>query len=103
MMVQEEITLDGQTKHYAFFQNRECEYFPCHAVADPDRFNCLFCYCPLYALGKRCGGNFRYTEKGYKDCTKCACPHMPENYEKLSGRYREIMELVRENDRRAQG
>jgi hypothetical protein len=25
---------------------------------------------------------------------------MPENYEKVTGRYREIMELVRENDAR---
>ena len=93
--------MDKQTKHYAFFQNRECEYFPCHRVADPSRFNCLFCYCPLYALGKRCGGNFRYSETGYKDCTNCVFPHMPENYEKVTGRYREIMELVRENDARA--
>ena len=37
-------------KHYSFFQNRECEYFPCHKGADPETFNCLFCYCPLYAL-----------------------------------------------------
>ena len=35
-----------------FYANRDCEYFPCHTVADPDNFNCLFCYCPLYALGK---------------------------------------------------
>lgn len=92
--------MDKATKHYAFFQNRECEYFPCHRVEDPDRFNCLFCYCPLYALGKRCGGHYRYSEKGYKDCTGCAFPHMPENYEKVTGRYKEIMELVRENDSR---
>ena len=88
------------TKHYAFFQNRECEYFPCHAGADPERFNCLFCYCPLYALGRRCGGNFRYNAQGYKDCTRCLFPHRPENYEKVTGRYREIMDLVRENDAR---
>ena len=49
-------------KHYSFFQNRDCEYFPCHQGADPENFNCLFCYCPLYALGEKCGGNFRYTE-----------------------------------------
>ena len=30
-------------KHYAFFQNRECEFFPCHKGADPENFNCLFC------------------------------------------------------------
>ena len=94
--------MDTQTKHYAFFQNRACEYFPCHPTDDPERFNCLFCYCPLYALGKRCGGNFRYSEKGYKDCKNCAFPHRPENYEKITGRYREIMELVRENDMRAE-
>ena len=36
---------------FDFFQNRACEYFPCHkGVADED-FNCLFCYCPLYLLG----------------------------------------------------
>ena len=23
-------------KHYAFFQQYECEYFPCHAGADPE-------------------------------------------------------------------
>ena len=53
--------------HYDFFQNRECEYFPCHKGADPERFSCLFCYCPLYALGEKCGGSFRYTDKGIKD------------------------------------
>ena len=50
--------------HYDFFQNRECEYFPCHPNADPETFSCLFCYCPLYALGDKCGGNFTYTESG---------------------------------------
>ena len=39
-------------KHYDFFQNSECEYFPCHKGADPKTFSCLFCYCPLYALGE---------------------------------------------------
>ena len=95
-------TLSEQTKHYAFFQNTLCEYFPCHVTDDPEHFNCLFCYCPLYALGKRCGGNFRYSEKGYKDCTNCLVPHRPENYEKITGRYAEIMALVRENDAKAE-
>ena len=27
--------------NYDFFQNKECEYFPCHAGADPENFNCL--------------------------------------------------------------
>ena len=56
-----------EERHYAFFQNRDCEYFPCHATKHPEDFNCLFCYCPLYALGRGCGGNFRYTEAGIKD------------------------------------
>ena len=57
---------DWHDKHYAFFQNTACEYFPCHETKFPERFNCLFCYCPLYALGKDCGGNFRYTAKRYQ-------------------------------------
>ena len=77
-------------KHYSFFQNTECEYFPCHRIADPARFNCLFCYCPLYMLGPDCGGNFRYTEKGRKDCTGCLIPHLPENYGRITGKYAEI-------------
>lgn len=33
---------------YRFFQNKECEYFPCHKTENEEEFNCLFCYCPLY-------------------------------------------------------
>ena len=47
---------DWHDKGYAFFQNTACENFPCHETKFPERFNCLFCYCPLYALGKDCGG-----------------------------------------------
>ena len=55
---------------FDFFQNRACEYFPCHKrVADED-FNCLFCYCPLYLLGDECGGNFEYLPNGIKNCSK---------------------------------
>ena len=88
------------TGHYAFFQNRECEFFPCHETDDPENFNCLFCYCPLYALGRRCGGNFRYNDRGIKDCTRCMIPHRRENYGKITGRHQEIMALIRENDAR---
>lgn len=76
---------------HAFFCNRACEYFPCHPEADPERFNCLFCYCPLYVLGDRCGGDFRYSAGGNKDCTLCLFPHQPENYKAVLGRYREIV------------
>lgn len=83
---------------FSFFQNRDCAYFPCHSGADAESFNCLFCYCPLYALGRKCGGNFRYNEKGVKDCTNCLVPHRRENYAYVTGRYQEIMELVRAQD-----
>lgn len=82
-------------KHYAFFSNKECEYFPCHAGADPENFNCLFCYCPLYALGDKCGGNFRFTEKGIKDCTNCQLPHKKQNYGYVTGKYSELAELMK--------
>ena len=79
---------------YAFFQNRQCEMFPCHKGVENEDFNCLFCYCPLYALGPRCGGNFSYTEKGRKDCTRCTFPHIRENYHAVLARYPEIAELA---------
>ena len=41
-------------------------------------------------LGPDCGGNFRYTEKGIKDCTNCLIPHLPENYGLITGKYKEI-------------
>ena len=77
---------------HTFFANRSCKYFPCHKTEDTDNFNCLFCYCPLYAMGPDCGGSFRYTKKGVKDCTGCLVPHKRENYplimEKLRARNR---------------
>ena len=77
-------------RHYAFFSNRDCEYFPCHPGADPDNFNCLFCYCPLYLLGEECGGNFRWLENGVKDCSDCLFPHRRENYDVISARWQGI-------------
>ena len=58
-------------KHFAFYTNKECEYYPCHPVPEGTEFNCLFCYCPLYMLGRKCGGNFTYLESGVKDCSEC--------------------------------
>ena len=71
---------DWRDKAYVFFQHRGCEYFPCHSGARPEDFNCLFCYCPLYAQGQRCGGNFALTAKGLKDCQGCLIPHQRQNY-----------------------
>lgn len=81
--------------HYDFFQNRECEYFPCHPGADPETFSCLFCYCPLYALGENCGGSFRYLENDIKDCTGCLRPHRRENYASISKKVMEVLELAK--------
>lgn len=86
------------SEHFKFFCNRECEYFPCHKSADLENFNCLFCYCPLYALGEKCNGNFQYTQNGIKDCSKCLFPHKRENYEKIIARYSEILELAKKKD-----
>lgn len=81
--------------HYDFFQNKECEYFPCHAEVDPESFSCLFCYCPLYALGDKCGGSFCYTEQGIKDCSKCLKPHRRENYAKIMEKMPELLEMAK--------
>ncbi|WP_090418769.1 cysteine-rich small domain-containing protein [Pseudobutyrivibrio sp. YE44] len=70
-------------EHYKFFQNKECEYFPCHKVDKPEDFNCLFCYCPLYCLGDKCGGNFEYTKSGVKSCVSCSRPHLRGNYDEI--------------------
>ncbi len=78
-----------------FFQNLECEYFPCHDGADPDKFSCLFCYCPLYALGDQCGGNFTYTDSGIKDCSSCMRPHMRDQYTNICEKICDVIEIVK--------
>lgn len=60
---------------FSFFNNKDCQYFPCHDVKNPDNFNCKFCYCPLYLLD--CGGNFKIN-KEVKDCSDCMIPHSPK-------------------------
>lgn len=75
---------------YKYFENRECEFFPCHKGLKD--FNCMFCYCPMYNENK-CLGNPKYIdagEKRIKDCSECLFPHRAENYEK-------IMEFLKNN------
>ena len=58
---------------YRFFENKDCEYYPCHKGAK--ELNCLFCYCP---------GHSRFVKqegKDIKDCSECLFPHKPENYD----------------------
>ena len=66
---------------YKFFENHQCEYYPCHEGVE--EINCLFCYCPLY-LNPGCLGKYRFIEshgKRIKECTDCIFPHKAENYE----------------------
>ena len=78
---------------YKFFKNDDCQYFQCHEHPNEDSFNCLFCYCPLYPLGNKCGGNFNYIGKGeakIKDCSNCLIPHMPEHYDTITAKLGEM-------------
>lgn len=80
---------------HKFFRNDKCEYFPCHKTNNPENFNCLFCYCPLYALKDKCGGNFKYLENGIKDCSNCTLPHNVNNYEYIMNKFGEIVEITK--------
>ncbi len=85
---------------HTYFQNRNCPYFPCHAHSG-ETFNCLFCYCPLYALGDGCGGNYRYLENGVKDCSACLIPHSPGGYGYVLDHFSQVAELAKKNHREA--
>ena len=68
-----------------FFENKKCEYFPCHKGLED--FNCLFCYCPMYGK-ENCPGNPSYMEhngRRIKVCSDCSFPHKPENYDVILG------------------
>lgn len=84
--------------NYKFFQNRDCEFFPCHKVKDEDKFNCLFCYCPLY-LDENCIGSPSYliNRRGQriKDCSSCLVVHRPEMYDKVIAHLRRQDEILR--------
>lgn len=82
---------------FSYFTNKACEYFPCHRGVKEDEFNCLFCYCPLYVLKDRCGGNFRYMDSGIKDCSSCTVPHHKKNYDYIISKFSEIMAITRKD------
>lgn len=87
---------EGQeAENFKFFAHKDCEYFPCHQVKDEDEFNCLFCYCPLYAMGKDCGGNYLYLENGVKDCSDCSVPHRKDNYDYMMSRLMKFHQSLR--------
>ncbi|MGL4607388.1 MAG: cysteine-rich small domain-containing protein [Eubacteriaceae bacterium] len=85
-----------ETEEFKFFQHTKCEYFPCHEGIPTEEFNCLFCYCPLYALGKECGGNFVFTKEGVKNCSHCSFPHIKKNYDSLLENILLLIEQVKE-------
>ena len=66
---------------YKFYENKTCEYFPCHNLK---KVNCLFCFCPLFPDWE-CGGSFTViTDKSgnkIKDCSDCILPHTQDGYE----------------------
>ena len=74
---------------HRFFENRECQYFPCHKGLT--ELNCLFCYCPMYRM-EQCPGNLQYVEvrgRIIKACTDCTFPHKLENYDRIIQIFRE--------------
>ncbi len=82
-----------ETENYKFVQNRNCEYFPCHKTNNPDEFNCLFCFCPLYMLKDKCGGNLKYT-KNIKNCSDCILPHVKgKGYDHVMEKMKEVVKI----------
>ena len=66
-------------KHFAFYTNKECEYYPCHPVSEGTEFNCLFCYCPLYM---------------------CLVPHRRENYGFIADSFQKIAGEMAEREKK---
>ena len=75
-----------------FFENRACEYYPCHSLEEGRALNCLFCYCPLYPYRGDCGGDCEILPSGIKDCSPCLFPHRKENYDALMARLKGLEE-----------
>lgn len=85
------------SENFKFVQNESCEYFPCHKTKNVNNFNCLFCYCPLYALKDKCGGNFKYTN-GIKDCSDCIIPHSTNGYDHVMSKIGDIIDMGKKED-----
>ena len=83
-----------QENSHAFFANTACRYYPCHE--GETELNCLFCFCPLYALGSKCGGNFTFMADGTKDCSNCLLPHSAGGYDYICKKFEQIKEAITE-------
>ena len=79
------------SEHYKFNQHLKCEFFPCHKGVEPEIFNCLFCYCPLYLLQDECGGDYQMNN-GIKDCTHCKKPHDENSYAYIMSKMKLVIE-----------
>ncbi len=87
---------NNKKEQYKFFQHSQCEYFPCHKRDNSEHFNCLFCYCPLYLLKDKCGGNFTYDNPwGIKDCSNCLVPHGAKAYEYIMEKSKDLVEQAK--------
>lgn len=89
-----EKTEPWRDKQYFCFTHKDCEYYPCHETINPNNFNCLFCFCPLYCLGKKCGGNYTYYND-LKDCSKCMLPHLQDSYGYIMDKFNDIVEAMK--------
>ncbi len=85
------------SENYKFVQNKACEYFPCHKTSDPENFNCLFCFCPLYMLKQECGGNFKHIS-GIKDCSDCMVPHGKGGYDHVMSKMKRVVAIGSEKE-----
>jgi len=63
----------------------------CHDGVSEDDFNCLFCYCPLYAYSD-CGGSYITLEDGTKDCSRCTKNHDKHSWKFVVNKLREVNE-----------
>ncbi|MBA4373660.1 MAG: hypothetical protein C0402_12475 [Thermodesulfovibrio sp.] len=82
----EEITESFLEDTSRCYSNYKCKYFPCH-TSNSKRFNCIFCYCPMYYL-PACLGKPSFIQSNgipFKDCSACDVPHRPENYDRIIG------------------
>lgn len=79
----------ARREDFNFFQNKSCRYFPCHDTTPKEEFNCLFCYCPLFAYAD-CGGSYITLEDGTKDCSRCTRNHDKDSWRFIIGRLREV-------------
>ena len=65
--------------NWRYFNNNECEYYPCHECDTRLGYNCKYCFCPLYN-DFNCGGNYILLNNGKKDCSSCIIPHQNWKY-----------------------